>query len=228
MIQRFLIFAFLIVCSNFLHGQDNILIQMKQVSNSAEKTDEIRRKSRTYTSVSFVDINLDKILESEDFSLLLDDRKIHIRKERIDARGINNFVFVGSNDTGCHVLISALGDDIQGVIETEGEVFTIETVGKRQYALITVDNSMLREACDDLDEGNNHYLDPNIESDDTTALSPTLKAASTYECKIRVLVLYTPNAQSSVSNIKNTIITAVALTNQSFVNSKITYNIELE
>lgn len=217
------------------HGQDNILICSKQIPNSAEKTNEILRRNATYTSVDFVDINLDKILEYEDFSLQLGDRKIPIRKERIDVRGINSYVFVGSNNEGCRVLISVLDDDIQGVIETDKKVFTIETIGE-QYALITVDNSLLREACDDLHEENDHSSfddvnrlnhDSDIKRDDDTKPSPILRSAAAYDCKIRVLVLYTQSAKDSVSNIKNTILTAVEYTNQSFINSQINYQIEL-
>lgn len=235
---RFLTFAILIVCSTYLYGQDNVLISSKHVQNSAEKANEILRRNETYTSVEFVDINVDKILEYENFTLQLGKRNIPIRKERIYARGINNYVFVGNNNEGCRVLISVLNDDIQGVIETNEEVYTIETVGKQQYALITVDYSLLREACDDLhvendcsgyDNVNNPNHDSDIKSNDDITFSPILRAAAAYDCKIRVLVLYTPNAASSpsVSNIKNTILTAVALTNQSFINSQINYQIEL-
>lgn len=232
----FLLLCFLIACSTCLHGQNNILIQTKQVPNSAEKTNEILRRNATYTSVNFADINLDKILEYEDFSIQLGERKIPVRKERIDVRGINSYVFVGSNNEGCRVLISVLDNDIQGVIETDEEVFTIKTIGNQQYALMTLDYSLLREACDDLheeidrssfDDANRLNNDSDIERDDDTISSPILRAAAAYDCKIRVLVLYTPNAKDSVSNIKNTILTAVALTNQSFVNSQINYQIEL-
>lgn len=232
----FLIFGLLTVFSSFLHGQDNKLIYSKQVPNISEKSNEILQKSDTYTSVDFVEINLDKILEYEEFSLQLGERNIPIIKERIDARGINNYVFVGSNNDGSRVLISVLDNDIQGVIETEKEVFAIETVGKQQYAIITVDYSKLREACDNLheenyhssfDDVNRHNHDSDIEDHGDITTSPILKAATAYDCKIRVLVLYTQNAQSSVSNIKNTILTAVALTNQSFANSQINYRIEL-
>ena len=234
----FLIFGFLIVCSTYLHGQDNILISTKQVPNSAEKSNEILRRNVKYTSVDFVDINLDKILEHEDFSLQLGERNIPIRKERIDARGVNSYVFVGSNNEGGRVLISVLDNDIQGVIETEEEVYTIKTVGE-QYALMTLDFSQFREACDDLheeidrssfDDVNSPNHDSSIESDNDIMSSPILRSAAAYDCKIRVLVLYTQNAKDSVSlgsNIKNTILTAVELTNQSFVNSQINYQIEL-
>ena len=126
-------------------GQDNILISSKHVSRNAEKSNEILRKNPTYTSVDFVDINIEKILEHEEFILQVGERNISIRKERIDSRGINNYIFVGSNDEGCRILISVFNNDIQGVVETEEDVFTIATVGKKQYALITVDYSLLRE-----------------------------------------------------------------------------------
>ncbi len=57
--HRFLIFGLLIACSNFICGQDNILIYSKQVSNGAEKAEEILKKSQSYSSVDFVGINLD-------------------------------------------------------------------------------------------------------------------------------------------------------------------------
>ena len=228
--------CFLIACPTIVFGQDNILISLKQVSNT-EKVNEILRKNETYISVDFVDINLDKILEHEDFSLLLGERNIPIRKDRVETRGIKNFVFVGSNNDGDRVLISVLGNDIQGVIETRNnDVFSIKTVGEQQYALIAVDYSMLREACDNLQVKNvrssfydvkNPTYNSNSEHGDSIFFSPILKTASTYDCKIRVLVLYTPNAKNSVSNIKNTIQTSVDLTNQSFINSQINYRIEL-
>ncbi len=222
--------------STFIYGQENILIRSKQFSNNADRANDILRRNQTYTSVEFVDINLDKIVELEDFSLQFDEKNIHIKKERIDARGVNNYVFVGSNRDGCRVLLSVLDDDIQGVIETDGEVYAIETVGSQQYALITVDYSLLVEDCDDLYEGNNRSnFDGNsiqnyisgIESNDEMISSPILRETAAYDCKIRVLVLYTQKALSTVSNIKNTILTAVALTNQSFINSQINCRIEL-
>ena len=234
--HRILLFILFVVCSAFLYGQENILICSKQVSNSVDRLNEILQKNEAYISVDFVDINLDKILEYEEFSLQIGERVIPIRKERIDVRGINNYVFVGSNNERCRVLISVLDDDIQGVLETDEDVFTIKTVGKQQYALVTVDNSLVREACDNLQVENDHSSfddvnspnpDSGIESNDDIISSPILKTAAAYDCKIRVLVLYTPYAQSMESNIKNTILTAIALTNQSFVNSLINYRIEL-
>lgn len=233
----YMICALLVVCSSFLRGQDNILISSKQVSNSAEYSKGILRKSKAYTSVDFVEINMDKILDYDEFVLQIDGRSIPIRKERIDAKGVNAYVFVGSNEKDNHVLISVLDNDIQGVVETDDEVFTIETVGKHQYALLTVDYSALTEACGELEVENDYSSAFDISSgeapgvttvnDNEKAMSPILKSASLHDCKIRVLVLYTSSAHSAVSNMKNTIQTAIALTNQSFINSQINYQIEL-
>ena len=232
-----LFFFFFILCSTFLYGQDNILICSKKIPNSEEKINRILQKSETYIYVDFVDIKLDKILEYEEFLLQFDERIIAVRKEKIEVRGINNFVFVGRNNKRCQVLISVLGDDVQGVIEIGEEVYTIETIGDHQYALIMIDHSTLREACDNLDEEtysqrvdteDRGSYDFKIDKESSVAPSSSVfKSTSAQDCKIRVLVLYTQNAQSSVSNIKNTILTAVALTNQSFVNSLINYRIEL-
>ena len=234
--HRLFIFGILVACFTYLYGQDNVLISSKQVSNSAEKIKEILQRNATYTSVDFVDINLDKILEYEEFLLQLGERRISIRKERIDARGINSYVFVGNNNEGCRILISVLDNDIQGVIETDEEVFTIKTIGEQQYALMTLDYSQLKEACDDLHEeidrssfdgANSLIHDSDIERDDDITSPSILRSAAAYDCKIRVLVLYTPNAQSSNSNVKNTILTMVEFANQSFINSQINYRIEL-
>ncbi|MBO4560346.1 MAG: zinc-dependent metalloprotease [Bacteroidaceae bacterium] len=233
--QILLLIGFLFACPIFLHGQNNLLICSKLVTEREEKTNEILSKSDTYNSVEFVDVNLDKILEYEEFILQIDGKEIKIIKERIDARGINNYVFIGGNNEGCRVLLSVLDDDIQGVVETAEEVFTLETVDRQQYALITVDYSKLREACEYLQEEYHSSYDgldeqkivSEMENVEAKTVSPILRSASAYECKIRVLVLYTPSADSSVSNIKNTILTAVALTNQSFANSQIDYQIEL-
>jgi len=177
---------------------------------------------------------LQKVLDTEQFVLQFGEKNIPINKVRLNARGINNFSFVGKDNKGSQIVMSVLDDDIQGVIETLDGVFSIETLGKNDYAVIKIDQSKLREGCcgdiqedinhSDIKNDNNHDLK---NEDDNLSISPIFRSSTTYDCKIRVLVLYTPNAQSSVSNIKNNVLTAVDLTNESFINSNINYQIEL-
>jgi len=229
----FLTFGLLIVCSTFIHGQDNKLIYSKQVSNRAEKSNEILQKSDANVSVDFVEIDLEKVLNYEQLTLQFGENSIPVNKVRLNARGINNFSFVGKDNKGSQIVMSVLDGDIQGVIETLDGVFSIETLGRNDYAIIKIDQSKLREGCGDMQEDINHSDIENDNNhdmgneDDNSSISPIFRSGTTYDCKIRVLVLYTPNAQSSVSNIKNNVLTAVDLTNESFINSNINYQIEL-
>jgi len=239
-----LIFSFIIIFSSFVHGQDNRLIYPKQVSNTTEKSNEILQRSDAFVSVEFVEIDLEKILEFEQLILQFGKNNILINKERINVRGINSFCFMGSNIKHNSILISVLDSDIQGVIETDNGIYAIETIGKNNYAIIEVDQSklndcggVLSEIDDELDDEMDYEEEDRSNTDhndidgdldyDNGSISPILQSVITRDCKIRILVLYTPYAQTRVSNIKNTILTAIELSNQSFIKSSIYYRVEL-
>lgn len=223
-----------------MYGQDNKFIYSKQVSNIIEKSNEILRKSEAYLSVDFVEIDLKKIQEYEQLILQFGENNILINKKRINVRGVNNFCFIGKDNKNSRILISVLNSDIQGIIETANGIYAIRTVRENDYVIIKVDQSKLNDCggilseYDDEDEedddtsniDHDNNLDWNLEYDDNLN-SPILQSAITRDCKIRVLVLYTSYAQSKVSNIKNTILYAVELTNETFTNSNIYYQIEL-
>lgn len=223
-------FLFFLVFSH-VYGQDNVLICPKQIQDKFIRANEVLQKSEAYFSVEFVEIKLDKIIDYECFILKIDDDTISIKKERIEVRDVNSYVFYGGNDQNYHVLLSVLEKDIQGVVETPEKVYAVETLGE-EYVLIQLDYSRLKEACADLRVEpqylfNNEEQNHNIDDYNDTVVAIEDGLSTTYLCKIRVLVLYTSEAQLSVSNIKNTILTAVALTNQSFFNSQIHYQLEL-
>lgn len=213
----------LLFLSKLLYSQDLLLT----TENPNESTiQNILSKNSSYKSVDFIKIDLPQIIEKEEYTITIHGEKYKIQRDSIDVRGINNFFFTGLGEN-IHVMISVLGTDIQGVIETPKNVFTIETYEKTKYLLITVDYSMLVEDCNQIE--NEIIIDDTTQKngDDEIIYKEDLKMYNDYECKIRVLVLYTPQAESSVSNIINTILTAVSLSNQSFINSQINYRIEL-
>ena len=227
-----MIFFFLVISFTITYSQNNRLIYSKYVSNKTDKVNIILQKNETYSFVDFVEIKLDRLLGYEQFTLQVEGINISINKDRMDIKGINNYVFIGSNDDGDLVLLSVSNDNIQGVIETKRGVYAIETVGEKEYIIIKTDYSKLREGCDLQEYNDSSSIYNNLEGishkNKNYSISTTsLQKSSPYECKIRVLVLYTPNAQHSVSDIKNTISTAISLTNQSFINSNINYEIEL-
>ncbi len=219
---------FFLVIYNALYATEFI---MTIPDGNQKEVQQILSKNNSYKSVDFIKIDLTQILEKNEYSITIGKEHFLVKKDTIDARGVNNFFFVASNgDT--HVMISVLDSDIQGVIETPTNVYSIETYKKNRYILITVDYSMLHEICNENEIIENENMENLEESaleidDNITGEDVELKSYSDYDCKIRVLVLYTSSAESSVSNIINTVNTAVSLTNQSFVNSLINYRIEL-
>jgi hypothetical protein len=233
--QPVLVFCFVIFSIALAYGQDNKLIYPTKVSNTAEKVKGILQRSTAYVSVDFVKIDLEKIPRHEQFTLEFEERNIHINKKRIDKSGINDYTFIGSNDDGDHILLSVMGDDVQGVIETLTGVFSIFTIEENEYVVIKVNQSKLKDGCENIginktsNTNNRSGLNSGIVETDATA-SPIPNAAQGmyYNCKIRVLVLYTPNAlAATLGNIRNTVATAVSLSNVSFSNSDINYQIEL-
>jgi len=227
-----IIFGLITICS-VMHGQDNSLIYPKNIPDAEEKTVEILRASEAFVSVDWVGIDLEKIPAYEQFTLQFGERKLTIQKDRIEKRGINNFCFVGKNKEGVILVMSVLDKDIQGIIETSNGIYSIKTIGKDEYAIIKVDQSKMIEACANIHE--DEHDDNNLEDiNQTDSLdvgniqsNAMFMLKANYDCRIRVLVLYTSAAQSSVSNINNTILSSIDDANQSFINSNINHRFEL-
>jgi hypothetical protein len=232
----FLLFVFLTLSSTFVYGQSNKLIYPKQISNEAERSSEILQTGTAFVSVDFVGINLEKVLSGEQFTLQFGEKNLSIVKKQVSVRGINNFLFVGNNNKGDRVIMSVLDNDVQGVIETAGAIFSIKTIGESEYVVVKVDQSKLREKCENIPDMSNHLkndgngnreLNGDIDINNRD-VSPIPETRATPDCKIRILVLYTSNAQMLTSgNIRNIVLYAVALTNISFIESGIDSYVEL-
>jgi hypothetical protein len=229
-INRILLLLTFLVCFSSTFSQSK-LIANRNIENTASKAQAIIKKNNAYVSVDFVDINIDKLTDNEQFVLEFGGKSIIVQKQKLDIRGKNSFVFVGKNqENGNSILFSVIDGDIQGIIETLESVYSIETIGEKEYAIIKIDQSQFIEGCNHLIENPNEITTENYSapvrhiSANTNSL---LASSGPYNCKIRVLVLYTPAAQSTVSNVKNTILLATELTNQSFANSNINHQIEL-
>jgi len=239
--------AFLIIFSTSIYGQDNRLIYPKQIPNAAAKADEIlqKKKREAYLSVDFVEIDLQKIIEYEQMTLEFGENTFLMTKERINVRGINSFGFVGKDSMSNKIVISILDGDIQGSIETLNGTYTVETIGENDYAIFKIDQSRLK-GCDGTEEddsgeesgeeevereeednSNTDYdNNSNWEHNDTLTF-PILRPTITRDCKIRVLVSYTPYAQTLASNMKNRVLFAIELVNEAFISSNVNYRIEL-
>ncbi|MDR1780049.1 MAG: hypothetical protein LBR50_04875 [Tannerella sp.] len=103
-----LLFLFCLILQP-VFSQNTKLIENRDILDAESRTQLILQKSPAYISVDFIRINIDKIIDNEQFILEFGDRMIEVQKERIDVRGINNFTFVGKNfESGNSIVLSQI------------------------------------------------------------------------------------------------------------------------
>jgi peptidyl-Asp metalloendopeptidase len=227
-----------VISAILIYGQDNKLIypkiNMDESKDSLIKT--ILQESSVNKSVEFIQFDFNKLKIGDSLILEFGDKNYMVIEEKLIIRNVNNFSWFGRNsENEGNIIISVLNDDIQGIITNGIEIYKIETISHKEYAIIKIDQSELQEKCYKLSNLGNTVKSisttiPNldlIQETNIENLQPLFKSVTTYECKIRILVMYTPAAEASVSNIKNTIQLAIDESNQSFANSNVNYEFEL-
>ncbi len=236
-----LILLFTFIVSTFIFGQDdNKLIYPKSNNKTKSTNAKIHvSKYQVNTASEFIEIELNKLKDLELFSLQFDDKSYSVKKDKIKIRDVNNFSFIAKNenDDG-NIILNVLGNDIQGIITKGLDLYRISTTENGAYVLTKIDQSKYpEEDCGNFLNDNNHTNKKSgntndiYNSDDATessaiSNSTLLKSSALGKCKIRVLVLYTSNAETG-RFIHNTIQLAADVTNQSFENSDIAYEIEI-
>lgn len=213
-----LICTLIIQCT---YAQGYKLISPKIQNKISSNT--LPQRLESYQTIEFVNIDVSQIAQQENFLLEYDNKTLSMNRKSIKFRGEDDFCFWGYNDEGYSLFLSIISNDIQGVIEGPKGKFSVETIGEKSYALVKFDPSKMPNDCATIDDDNSNA---NLDDESSFSHAPTLLSLQN-GCKIRVLVLYTPKAQSKVSNIKNTILEAVELSNASFINSNIQQSIEL-
>ena len=232
--KRILLLMAILLQSNIAISQ-RILIKETVLNRNTELLTEIESMTRVVSACQ-IDVNKDVLFtEDTSFQVIMTGLTDTFSKVYIEARDVNSFSFYGKNDNSL-ILISFLGDDIQGYALIQGQVYAIETYGNN-YFMIQWDLNSLHEDCDDLEEntnssrkeGNGRKHQGNIESQDTKSLyDDRMDTRSLYGAgDSKVLVLYTANAASSVSDIVNTAFVAEGLSNISFSNSNVNCKIEI-
>lgn len=176
-----------------------------------------------------IDLN---VLQQKAVAISFFDLHSTVFKDKLEVRGQKNFSWFGSSeDKMTSVILTVLGDDIQGVITQNTEVYRIETV-EDNYYITKIDQSRYpKEECFKVEHGKVDNNNSFFSSDGHTehGLTPLYKKISgePFTCRLRLLVMYTPAARDAVSNIQATIQLAVDEMRQSFVNSEIEQEVEL-
>ncbi len=122
-------------------------------------------------------------------------------------------------------MLSVFDDDIQGILTKGDELYKIETF-ENEYILIKINQLELnKKDCGIVGQ----QIEENIPSNNLKSENnlTTQKSLENFSCKIRVLVLYTPNASANVTNMQGLAQISVDQMNQTFINSQINAEVEL-
>ncbi len=192
-------------------------------------TSFLQQKSET-VSVNYINLDLNIINSSSNLQLTFDDKNYTVKNDSIASRGYKNYSWFGTNiDNDGYIVVSVLGDDVQGTLRKGNEIYQIlTTTTNLRKVVVKIDQSKYPlEYCI---FSNTNKQEPT----QSTIINNTdyLKTALDTGCPIRSLIMYTPAAEADLvgggamaTDIVNTIQQAVEITNLSFQRSEITnYN----
>jgi hypothetical protein len=198
----------------------------KSVANQSaiEKTFRLREG---FESFQHIDIDLSALTKVNNVQASFFDNEIVVNETNKIVRNINNYSWFGqSSDFKNTIMLTVFNNDIQGIITKGAELFKIETY-ENEYILIKINQQELnKKDCGVIGQQFEENFSPSNNEKKVSNLN-TQKSLESFSCKIRVLVLYTPNASANVSNMQGLAQLSVDQMNQTFLNSQINAEVEL-
>lgn len=179
-----------------------------------------------FVSYNFIDIDLNVLTSENEILANFDNSEIRVKETHKFIRNIRNYSWFGrSADFKNSLIISVNNGDIQGMITKGSELYKIETI-EDKFILIKINQSLLNKIdCGLINDNNKATFSTNEQEQNNNSNSH--KSIENFDCKIRVLVLYTPNASANVSNMPAWIQLCVDQMNQTFINSQVYAEVEL-
>jgi len=222
----------LVLSFNLSTFGQNVL--MNTATSSQRDIDDIQgyiNNRIAVTKYEFVNIDVNSI-NKKTVTLQFFSELFRVTETKKQVRSKNNFSwFAKSEDEKTTVIFSVIGKRIHGYISNGSNQYSVETLNNK-YVVEKIDQSKFPLTECSIGDSEDDF--PNTYQEHPQNNLPVFDAGGSsgggnygYNCKIRVLVLYTPTASNRSGNIGATIQNAVDLTNQSFVNSEIDLEIEL-
>lgn len=233
--KKFVLILFAIFSTTIIYSQDFIK------KSTIPIDDNIRKIMATRIAVvdyQIIDLDLSQIQSKDFFVLDFFNHHITLKKERVEIRGTNKYtLFLTDNSKLNQSIITVHNTDIQGLITADNEIYRIETLFDKVLVTKIDQSKYPPEDCKSFEnlpqlrdsityyrkkEDNNYKLNER-------KLFKTYPEQEfwNYQCKLRILVLYTTAAKNAKSNIENHIQLAIDEMNQSFVNSSVNFQVEL-
>jgi len=153
------------------------------VSQNQAATTFLQQKPET-VSVKYINLDLNTLMNANTLQLTFDNQNYSVTNDSIVQRGPQNYSWLGTNINGFgYIIISVLGDDVQGIIRKDSESYQIFTTANNQQVVVKIDQSQFPpENCFD------NLNTPN------PITNPGTGGGANVGCPIRALIMYTPAA----------------------------------
>lgn len=169
-------------------------------------------------SIHKMEIHPKLLYEPNNVELVLDGEVLHLNKQYFKIDDLSNYVYSAYESENAYAYFSKLGDNILGVINSIHGTYYIDTSDNGEYYLLKIDADEIG------DEGNPITPHEAFGIDFTDrVLGERVSEKST----IRVLVMYTAEAATIVSDMKNKVYAEINNGNNSFINSNVNAEFEL-
>jgi hypothetical protein len=123
------------------------------------------------------------------------------------------------------------GDELVAHFQIGTSIYSITPLGKGVHAFYEVDSSIMpKEDCEHGDHDLDYDYKPDLDgipSNEDSVWDDIGSAKATGECKIRVLIGFSPNAQGQFTSILAQLVNQVNLANAAYDNAAVGFNIEL-
>lgn len=184
------------------------------------------------TDVEYVNLNLNTLNNATNLQLTFDNLNYTVTNDSIALQGPQNYTWFGTNTNGDgYIIISVLGNDVQGIIRKGLETYELlTTAASQRKVIVKIDQSQYQQ---ELCEFDSAIIDKTQENaGEESSNKSILKKALDTGCPIRVLVMYTPAAETKLNgagalicSAENAIQSTVGEMNVAFERSEITnYN----
>jgi len=218
-----LVFLTMQVYSSFAQNQFISEISKEKISLTKTQKSKLRKLERNpvYKSISFVEFSrIENFVSNGKLELNIPERKEKYiaRVEEFRYSSEKEYVWKGDfvNNEG-NIVIYCKKGEIFGHIMLNNEEFDFQTFGKNNIFIKIDKERVLKAKCGNIRD-NNHEKNYN-----KVKIKKTKKNKSNTGL-VRILVLYTSNAQNAVSNIDQTATLAVNQIDDALDNSNVSYS----
>lgn len=159
--------------------------------------------------------------ESKNPLINIDGNTLSLKKTKMTIKDQNSFSYFGiiDNNISNKAIINVRNGFAAGTFFLNSKEYNIITSKDMQYYLLRVDNN---SNCGNNSEGTENIF-PVIDKNTV----PVLKSTNVNSCNMRILVLYTPNAEAYFSDILNSIEHVINVANEYLGNSLVDETYEL-